>query len=535
MKGLHISQGEQAQSRLQGRSRCEVGFVPAAISPCATLPPARAPPSLPVPSEMSDNSQTARTIAAYIKKVSRPTHTLERKDTFELDRACEVAKDVCKVAAERLIAAADADPCLQSCACDGTPISVSVEVSASLPSGRVVRRRGKASHEFLVTSEFVRRAPPVGLPTTVFGTTEPVPLTNGKTADRVFEAARARWRSLRQLGHRAGAVQHYCFDRCGMEAIARRMRQWHELVKAQWEGDDEDAELLHLLEWVEVSACACHDLHNSFKWSLSEDLHDSETMRDCFIGVESLRNSFDVVLVHIHEWVALHLQPSDPWDSEEKQHWHGVWAALVVDEEVASLLRDVELRFEGGRLAVTAEVLSFQDPVGHVVTLLLGAWGIRRFSDSRWLTIGPCARGMIAAALLGLSSFVLWVQTKPTVSGYFLNGFHRLQPPHWLSLTKAALVSKVPDAALRRVMQDSRVALLADELRSDVKEAAANLEDTSNFTWEKLASIAGVTGGTYAMLACRLHTSPAHSSSSALLTSPIAYHGDFAVAMSKST
>ena len=85
------------------------------------------------------------------------------------------------------------------------------------------------------------------------------------------------------------------------------MRQWHELVKAQWEGDDEDAELLHLLEWVEVSACACHDLRNSFKWSLSEDLHDSETMRDCCIGVESLRNSFDVVLVHILEWVPLHL------------------------------------------------------------------------------------------------------------------------------------------------------------------------------------------------------------------------------------
>ena len=207
-------------------------------------------------------------VVQYLLTVAKPTRSLDKGDVRALSQMCEVAKEVCRLAAQRVVSESEQSPCMQSCSADGTPISVSQTASSCLPSGRVVRRRGKASHEFLVTTQFTCSSPPDRSIATSFGATDPCPLTHGKAVDRIFEASRARWQSLRQLGHRGGAVQHYAYDRCGMQKMGKRMKQWHALVEPKWVGDGGDDDHVSLLEWVEVSACACHDLQNSFKWGL---------------------------------------------------------------------------------------------------------------------------------------------------------------------------------------------------------------------------------------------------------------------------
>ena len=66
-------------------------------------------------------------------------------------------------------------------------------------------------------------------------------------------------------------------------------------------------EILTLTEFVVVTACACHDAQNAFKWSMQDLMVDTALLRDIYVGIESLRNSFDIPTAHIGEWVALRL------------------------------------------------------------------------------------------------------------------------------------------------------------------------------------------------------------------------------------
>ena len=264
-----------------------------------------------------------------IHKMARPTDALSRQDIRSMDQLCEVGKEVCRLSTGRLIGSAQDDPLMQSCSADGTPVTVSMAAAVNLPSGRVVRRFGKSSHEFLVSAQFTRHEDVSGVIHDSLVTRDPVPLTNGKGADQIFEATRSIWRSLRQHGHKGGAVQHYCFDRCGFEKLARRTHQWHGLLESKWAQGDEHLEmLLPLLEWVVVSACSCHDIHNSFKWGMPHYFGDTDLVRDCFIGVAAVRNSFDIVLACIGQWVAESLTPSIPFDGSERYQWRQVWTAL---------------------------------------------------------------------------------------------------------------------------------------------------------------------------------------------------------------
>ena len=87
-------------------------------------------------------------MAELIQQMSKASHALSPAETSRCHAVCEVAKEVSRRSIVRLVSAANHRPCLQSCGADGTPIQVSLAMQLHLPSGRLVRRAGKASHEF---------------------------------------------------------------------------------------------------------------------------------------------------------------------------------------------------------------------------------------------------------------------------------------------------------------------------------------------------------------------------------------------------
>ena len=58
-----------------------------------------------------------------------------------------------------------------------------------------------------------------------------------------------------------------------------------------------------------VTACACHDFHNSFEWGMPTAFADAEMIWDCYIGVEASRNSTDVVIAYLGVRVSSVLVP----------------------------------------------------------------------------------------------------------------------------------------------------------------------------------------------------------------------------------
>jgi hypothetical protein len=432
----------------------------------------------------------------HITLCAKAGHGLSRSEAHLSDKVCEVAKEVCRQSTARLVASCRHEPCLQSCACDGTPIQVSLQMQQHLPSGRLITRGGKASYEFLVASQFTRWVDAAGEAKTSFVARDPLPLTNGKATAQLVEAATSQWQSLRQHGHLGPIIQHYCWDRLGWAAQRRRMLQLHHLLMDQWGGGENEPSsgLLWLLQWNAFTACALHDAQNAFRWSLKELFDDADLLKSVYIGVASIRNSTDTLLTYVGEWVSLNLQYVDPHDPTESEHWRTVWASLGLKSDIVHLLVDeLGLRWVRGERPFLAVVKAASEGgvVSAICAALVSIWNIPKYSDSRWLTISIAAKGMVASHLTGLTDFIKYISTKPSVSNYYLGGFVRMEAQHWQFLVQAALVGAIPQAAQLALLEDSRVAMTAPSIKGAIACEIQHLVALPDPVWAILSEVGG--------------------------------------------
>ena len=120
-----------------------------------------------------------------------------------------------------------------------------------------------------------------------------------------MEVNRTRLPSLRELGHRGYAIDAYCWDSCHIQAMARRTMQWHCWRASEW-GDESSvhtcADMLWLRELIFVCPCAVHLAQTGLQWGLWVEFRSIYILRDAFIGIQSLLNSFDLLTEHLATW-----------------------------------------------------------------------------------------------------------------------------------------------------------------------------------------------------------------------------------------
>ena len=200
---------------------------------------------------------------------------------------------------------------ITSKSCDGTPMNVKVRTAHTLPQGIVVRGAGRAGHEFLVKLQFLRGVGASGSLQDAVLLEEAMPLMHGKKVDAILAACLKGWVCLRQSGHTGLCIEHYAWDRMGLTALERTCRQWHahqSLHLGDMANEAKTTEdILRLSELVVVTPCAAHDAQNAFRWGMGEMAKDKNLLRDVYVGIESLRNSLDLINRHVAEWVARRL------------------------------------------------------------------------------------------------------------------------------------------------------------------------------------------------------------------------------------
>ena len=57
---------------------------------------------------------------------------------------------------------------------------------------------------------------------------------------------------------------------------------------------------------------------------------------------------------------------------------------------------------------------------------MLCVFRLKKFSGSRWVTVGESCRSLLAAMSLGLEGLVSMVRESPKASGYHIHGFGQL-------------------------------------------------------------------------------------------------------------
>ena len=181
-------------------------------------------------------------------------------------------------------------------------------------------------------------------------------------------------------------------------------------------------------ELVVVTACAAHDAQNAFRWGMGKNFKDKQALRDLYIGIDSLRNSMELLHQHLAEWVVkvLEFVPHRPFDTEE--HRRNLWQSLDLDTETAEILaHELQYYFEDGKINVSTNNVGNPDVLDLIMKCLQSAWKFRRFTESRFLTAGCSCRTMLAAQLLGIhglvdhilsatgkpSFYLGWVSTHP--------------------------------------------------------------------------------------------------------------------------
>ena len=397
-------------------------------------------------------------MAAHVKALSKGTGFLHQHDIDRVNKTAEVSKAVLETAARILVWTAEGDPILRSSSADGTPLRVKKSVKVKLPTDGSTRiRSGKGTSEVMVMNSFYRTIAWDGTVSTKVLLRDPVPVKD-KRVDTAFCKLVECWPSLRSWAHEGICIEHYTFDRAMHDSAWHLFEQWHKM-KAQERGDSEQ---LQWKEWCVGTACSLHDAHNAFKWSLSMYAKDVQLMEAAHLAVESLRKSYDQILVHVGRWVAEHVDFVPARGMEDMCRHRVLWDTLGVEPEIAEAIAfTLQLHWcpVGERLYVCEACQeNGADAVGLITATLLRAWKIVQFSQSRWLTIGVSARTVVVGLLTGLDSLVQHILDTPHESSPFLGGFPRFLPACKRFMVMASVVSRVVDSVLVIIMEDGRVA-----------------------------------------------------------------------------
>ena len=251
-----------------------------------------------------------------------------------------------------------------------------------LPKGITVKQYGRMSHEFLCKMQFLRAVDLHKNFQTAVLMEEAVPLTFGKDVRATATSSLKGWVCLRHAGHLGACIEHYAWDRLGLTALERFVRQWHAHQNSSphiaelAEEAGTTVQILVLLEIVVVTPCALHDVQNGFRWGMHGMAKDKELLRDVYIGIESLRNSCDLLTTYVAEWVATKLSfRADPASRQWQLDQHSLWEALGLNPDIIeSLVFILEFEFADSRVWVSPRCSDQPSLVNDLVGTLLTTW-----------------------------------------------------------------------------------------------------------------------------------------------------------------
>ena len=428
-------------------------------------------------------------LVALYKDYGVASKFLSREEAFVCPKLVEVGKAFLWAKARSLVTRAAGKAILYSYGSDGTPLLAQSTSVTSLGDGsRRVRKAGHAV-EFLMQKAFLTFRSHSGEKQVQCLFRDPVNLSSGKSAWHSFTAACQFFPMLRVLGHTGITLSHYVFDRALYSALSRRMQQRHSLyyqVTANQE-DEGRTTLGELTDWVLSTGCATHDTHNSLKWALSSVVPDpGDTVKKLFIVVESLRNGYDLLLGHLPTFLSRHLVLVD--SGPDPKELRGLWTALGQDAELSQVLADLGLLWVDGRLHCRRSSVQ-GDLVERVHNALVAVTRFRKFTDSRWCTVGASCGTIVACRLLGLDRWVEVVRSDPKASDFYIHGYGQLDENVCRYTTVASMTAPLPDGVLLELLKDDRVVRQLPVLKAIVVGELEWLASLGPFVWEQLATL----------------------------------------------
>ena len=199
-------------------------------------------------------------------------------------------------------------------AAHGRPIAYShqADATSTLCSETAVSRDGTTTRKGKVLMEFLIERPSLilrradGNSEAVIMLRPPRLLTEGISCWVLRAASCECFPLLRMVGHTGICVYHAVNDRAVCEPC---ILHWKERINAFHMGglgpNLEERELHRNLDWLVHSACAHHDASKALQWSVRASSSE-ERLKELRIAVESLRNSFSLLVAKLPSFLVQH-------------------------------------------------------------------------------------------------------------------------------------------------------------------------------------------------------------------------------------
>lgn len=421
---------------------------------------------------------------SYIVAYARPSFVCAWRDLGRVNKLAEICKFLLRCFALRFLKDHSEEAVLITFGSDCTPL-LSRTRHSSTWQHLTVKRSGRSGGDWLVQRCFLL----AGSGARAAHFTEPR-LLQDKTAWAHFTAFRELLPLPRECGHTGLVVHHYVYDRAVSSAMWRHHRQLLEARRLHEEMtmDIGQARLSSLLSWATCSSCVNHDAHNSLKWGVLSFYDSKDTLRSLFICIESLRQSYDELVAHAPGWISRSLRYEA---MQTPETWRLLWVMLGFASDWVEQLVDLELRYESGVLKVHPRWQHHPDLPDMVMNVMLHIWQWRRFSDSRWISLGGSCRSLLGSLLVGLKDFVGEVLQQPGVSTFYLKGFNFLDQDASSLCALVAVSSFVSDSVLGELMVDDRLPKIYDQLMEELKTEVSYVH---NLPFDVLKCVAGAVG-----------------------------------------
>jgi len=294
----------------------------------------------------------------------------------------------------------------------------------------------------------------------------------------------------RELKHRGGEVLHHVWDGA-VKSAGERIHSKYLLGledAAALEDDEETTDRLFYTTLRTFITCIMHHAHNSFSRGVSSWLKNPVTMRSMWICQESLRGSFGLFATTIGPWLTQVVEFEEWSFAAAGELWTlagftGEWLLLVVN---------LQIRFVNGKLLISPAYRDNPRLIEWVTTVLFKAWKIKRWANSRWLTIGFSCRSTLRSVLLGTRSLAKFIFDSG--KQFHVRGFVEHCSKEVLEMcVVVSLGSFALDNFLLTIMKDDRVPAQLDAMMAQLRRDISYTENISPAVWKHICDSVGCT------------------------------------------
>ena len=432
-------------------------------------------------------------VRSVIEMFGMASRVLSQAQSVVCEKLTTVVKTYMRAGIESFIEGSPDLPVLYTYGSDGTPMLSQVYTETTTGSGSRVRRRGQSSDEWLVERGYVTIRDPDGCFRSRCIVRGPIPLKEGEGAAEVFACCRDFLPLTREMGHRGISMSYYVFDRKLQRPLFRNACANHRVYhkhKAMKNPDDPLLTRSFLTDWQLSTGCGNHDAHNATQWALSPCSADmKDTLKALFLAVDALRKCYGTLVKVLPVFVANNLAYRAPTGSEDEvRQW---WTAIGTGSDMVEELTDLGLEWVDGKLYVNQAHEGSPGIDKRVRSALLYIFKFKRFTNSRWATIGCSMQSLAASLSVGLAEVMRQVKEHPEASSMYVNHWALFEGDCRTFCAVATLSCGVGDAVLYELLEDDRVVDRLGVFEEAARREVEFVRGQKQHVFERLARAVG--------------------------------------------